>query len=161
MYIIITQNPKLLELAEKENEQIIAINSFEYKATNQVAMEALSNTSDSFIKNRINDLLISLGIPMHLTGFNCLSYAILYMLTCQSNNHIRFTKEVYPAVAAQFNLTAHAVDRNISTVIKHIDKETCSDALDSIFGTQKAKDNLTNTSFVCGIVNYLKKEFKL
>lgn len=66
-------------------------------------------------RTHTSSTLLRLGMPTKLRGYGYLREAIICMASDPSQS---ITKELYPAVAAQFNATATQVERSIRSAIK-------------------------------------------
>lgn len=77
----------------------------------------------------IKVILIEVGIPTHLEGFECLQEAVLY---CVNHPHAALSKEVYPAIAGPRGIYCRSghiegcIRCAIHSAWKHRDKIWCS-----------------------------------
>lgn len=161
MYIIVTENKQILELAEKEQQQIIAINSFDFAISTQPAKVQEENITSISIRDEIADILFSVGIPPHLKGFNYLEYAIDFVLSSADLYQVGCAKVIYPEVAKHFNTNAHTVERNIRTALLHIPVRKVSGMLDEIYGLSPEKYSPTSKGFICAVAVYLKRKHNI
>ena len=96
----------------------------------------------------IDDTLLKIGIPYHLSGFLCLKTALLFTL---DNPNQR--RGVYKAVCNVLGITRHSADKNMRTAI-----ESCvgSDLYLTLFGKFKE----SNVNFVYGLTYYIEKQLR-
>lgn len=71
---------------------------------------------DNNINNEITKLLLSIGVPCHLNGYQYLREAI-HMVIQNSDYLYRVTKVIYPGLAKKFKSTADRVERSIRNAI--------------------------------------------
>lgn len=156
MYIIVTENMKAVNNARMDGDQVIDLNHFDVVISKRTVKNSQSENSETFIKNTIAELLISLGIPTHLKGFNYLIYAIQLALAATTPP---ITKYVYPTIAKRFKTSASSAERNIRSAIGYVYTNTSSNMVNTIFGNAISKNHITNNAFICGIATYLQKEY--
>lgn len=106
---------------------------------------------------RIANLLKKVGMPFHIKGKDYIKAAIMYCI----QNHctvadMSVTKELYPAVAKQYNTTASRVER----AIRHACERTvdnCSPDLEEVLGYTMSphKGKPTNSEFISMLVEYI------
>lgn len=108
----------------------------------------------------INKLLLDIGFPHHVYGYNYISYAIeLIMLDPEILHHV--TKELYPEVAMHFHTTSARVERAIRTAIKIVWLYGNLPLISTIFGNTIRSDKgvPTNTQLLAGLYYYLKEKY--
>lgn len=155
MYIIFTENTNLAELAKKDNQKVIEINDLVASTSNSDYRP--DNNSSTSMNNTISDILISLGIPLHIKGFNFLLYAIETVLSRPDN--VSFTKDIYPTTADHFQTRPNCIERNICTAICFACLNPRTKLFNAIFHKCPTTQKIKNSTFICGVVNYLKKEY--
>lgn len=107
--------------------------------------------------NAIADLLLAVGIPMHLQGFQCLRIAILKALHLPSLQSGWVMREIYPAVAEELGSTAVRVERSIRSAILRTWEtagENPKPQIDILINHR-----MTNSEFILYAVNYLRTEY--
>lgn len=156
MYIIVTENMKAVNNARMDGDQVIDLNHFDVVISKRTVKNSQSENSETFIKNTIAELLISLGIPTHLKGFNYLIYAIQLAL---STTTPPITKCIYPSIAKHFKTCASSAERNMRTAIGYIYTSNSSKMLNTVIGNATCKNHITNNAFICGVATYLQKEY--
>lgn len=99
----------------------------------------------------LSELLITLGIPVNLSGYNYIRTAVIryseIVLQCR---RVRITKDIYPWVASQYGTTAQCVERSIRHAVGiSFDRGDLS-VLHSIFGftVDSCKGKPTNAEFI-------------
>lgn len=104
--------------------------------------------------NRTSELLHKLGVPGHIKGYQYLREAIIYMVKKERTENLSITKEIYPAVAKEFNTTASRTERAIRHAIEVAWEKTYNKNLISeIFGDENRP---TNFEAIATIAEYLK-----
>lgn len=109
------------------------------------------------LENRISSLLKRIGMPFHIKGKDYVKAAIIYCVEHDSSvADMSVTKELYPAVAKQYDTTASSVER----AIRHSCERTvdsCSPELERIFGCSMNpnRGKPTNSEFISMIVDYI------
>ena len=81
-------------------------------------------------RTHVSNLLVSLGISTKLRGYNYLREAILALA---ANPMQSITKELYPAIARQFDCNSAQVERSIRNAIKSAWSQKDTEARASIF----------------------------
>lgn len=112
----------------------------------------MANSGNPISKEaQLSELLIKLGIPVSLSGYNYIRSAVLkyseMSLLCQ---RVRITKDIYPWVAAQYKTTSQCVERSIRHAVGiSFDRGDLS-VLHSIFGftVDSCKGKPTNAEFI-------------
>ena len=108
---------------------------------------------------RISSIFLAVGIPAHIKGYQYLREAI--KITLRNGGMLgRITKELYPAVAANFSTTASKVERAIRHAIEVAWSRGKLVAINSIFGytIYSGNDKPTNGEFIALIADKLKME---
>lgn len=158
MHIIVTNNAKLLNLAKKQNEKIIDLNDLNLAISEQPVATRVSTDVNVFMKNKIVDLLISLGIPTHIKGFTYLTYAIFTVLT--SPTSLKLTQDVYPNIAVQFKTSDGSVEAAIrNAVIKYAFGDNRTEMLNYVFPSVTDKEYVTCAQFIYDIKTYLQNKY--
>lgn len=118
------------------------------------------NNTILFRSNRGNaqDLLLNIGFPQHVYGYNYIIYALeLISVNPEILHHI--TKELYPEVAKHFGSTPARVERAIRTAIQITWLYGNTQMINMIFGHTIRPDKgvPTNTQLLAGLYFFLKQ----
>lgn len=110
------------------------------------------------MKNKIVDLLISLGIPTHIKGFTYLTYTIFMILT--SPTPLKLTQDIYPNIAAQFKTSDGSVEAAIrNAIIKYAFGDNRTEMLYYVFPAVADKEHVTCAQFIYDIKTYLQNKY--
>ncbi len=136
---------RIRQLAEME------IKNENYNAT------AKSKSLDSEVTNIIHEI----GVPAHIKGYQYLREAI--MLVIKDMDFLNaVTKELYPAIAEQFNTTPSRVERAIRHAIEVAWTRGNMELMNALFGytmnTERGKP--TNSEFIAMIADKLRMQIR-
>lgn len=116
---------KIILLSAFSNESVISRSSklgADYFLVKPIKLNNLLATINNLfqiesIDTKITNILNSINIPTHVSGYEYLSYAIKL---CLNNNNLldNITKELYPEIAKNFNSTKERVERSIRNAIE-------------------------------------------
>lgn len=131
------------------------MNALAYQTT-----EMNMNNTFIFRSNRgnIQDLLLNIGFPQHVYGYNYIIYALeLISVNPEILHHI--TKELYPEIAKHFGSTPARVERAIRTAIQITWLYGNTQMINMIFGHTIRPDKgvPTNTQLLAGLYFFLKQ----
>ena len=107
----------------------------------------------------IRKLLLNIGFPQHVYGYQYIIYALkLNMIDPEILHHI--TKELYPEIAVCYQSTPARVERAIRTSIQITWMYGNKKNLNTIFGNTVRPDKKipTNTQFLAGLYFYLREK---
>ncbi|MBQ8279473.1 MAG: sporulation initiation factor Spo0A C-terminal domain-containing protein [Roseburia sp.] len=127
------------------------MNALAYQATETVNHEV----TDVDVKH-IQELMLQLGFPQHVYGYNYIAYAlVLIMHDPEVLHHI--TKELYPDIAKHFRSTPSRVERAIRTSIHITWLYGNINMIEKVFGYSIIPDKgfPTNTQLLAGLYFYL------
>ena len=96
----------------------------------------------------IDNTLVKLGVPPHLSGFLCIKTA-LYFILDNPNSH----RKVYQAISTTLNTTRNSVDNNLRTAI-----EACMDS--DLYQTLFGKHKTSNLIFLHKLALYVKQQIR-
>ena len=118
------------------------------------------NNTSIFRSNHgnIRDLLLNVGFPQHVYGYNYIIYGLeLIMDNPEILHHI--TKELYPEIAKHFGSTPARVERAIRTAIQITWLYGNTQMIHMIFGHTIRPDKgvPTNTQLLAGLYFFLKQ----
>jgi len=122
--------------------------------TNEMSNTSIIRTS----KRNIQDLLLNIGFPQHVYGYNYIIYGLeLIMINPEILHHI--TKELYPEIAKHFGSTSARVERAIRTAIQITWLYGNTQMIQTIFGHTIRPDKgvPTNTQLLAGLYFFLKQ----
>lgn len=104
----------------------------------------------------VTDTMHKMGMPAHVKGYYYVREGI--MLAVSDVGILdSMTKELYPAIAEQFNTTAQRVERAIRHVIEITWEKGNSDFLKEIFGICQRRP--TNSEFIAMIADRLRMKY--
>lgn len=109
------------------------------------------------IRREITRLLLAVGVPAQLNGYQYLREAIF--LTLQSIEYISaVTKMLYPGLAEQFGVTAASVERAIRHAIETSWARGSVETIDYIFGytVDDCKGKPTNSEFIAMLADHIR-----
>ena len=120
--------------------------------------EKVSEVSQENLEAQVTFIMKDLGIPAHIKGYYYLRYAIVY-LAVKEIRTISITKELYPAVAKEFNTDSSRAERAMRHAIEIAWERGNPEALENYFGytVDPQKGKPTNGEFVYMIADYLKQ----
>lgn len=108
-------------------------------------------------ERRLHALMLELGVPRRLDGFNYISQAVLLALAepYLLNN---FSKYLYPAVARRYNTTKGCVERSIRHAIEAAWAHIPLDVLQREFGNtiDSERGKPTNAEFIARLADKLR-----
>lgn len=107
---------------------------------------------------RIQELLLCIGFPQHVYGYQYTLYSLeLIMENPEILHHI--TKELYPEVAKRFASTPSRVERAIRTAIQITWLYGNLGMINTVFGNTIRSDKgvPTNTQLLAGLYFFLKQ----
>ena len=106
-------------------------------------------------------ILKEIGIPYKLNGYSYLVDAITMIVNTKGMD-IKVCKEVYPVIAEKYNVSAYSVERCIRSAIEIGFNRGNVKYLDELFGytVEKRKGKPTNTEFLFGVADYIKRGIK-
>lgn len=110
-------------------------------------------------KKAVRKLLLNLGFPQHLYGYNYILYALeLVFENPETLHHI--TKEIYPDVAKHFDTTPARVEHSIRSATRGAWSRGNTILINQIFGNSvnTTKGIPTNTHLLAGLYNHLLDE---
>ena len=105
----------------------------------------------------ISELLKDLGVPPSLLGYIYLKYAI--EITIQDFSLVRaITKQLYPAIAKQFNTTKSRAERAIRHAVEVSWERGNIDTMHKLFGYTVSADKgkPTNSEFIATIAEHFR-----
>lgn len=125
---------------------------------NPVVQESISDKQWEII---VTDILHQIGVPAHIKGYHYLRCAII--LTLKDIKIINsVTKQLYPAVAEQFDTTASRVERAIRHAIEVAWDRGDVEVLNAYFGytVQNSRGKPTNSEFIAMIADQIRLKYQ-
>ena len=108
-------------------------------------------------ERKITQVILALGIPANIKGYQYLREGILLaMEDMEMVNYI--TKMLYPSIAKQYKTTPSRVERSIRHAIDVAWNRGCMENIDKIFGypVYFQKEKPTNSEFIAFIADTLR-----
>ena len=146
-------------LAERISS-IASSNKLKKKKKNSMSPSRLYGAEKS-MESKVTDILLKLGVPAHIKGYQYLREAIL--LASEEPDIINaVTKELYPSVAKKFRTMSSRVERAIRHAIEVAWDRGDTDVLNSFFGytIQTSRGKPTNSEFIAMIADRLRMEIR-
>ncbi|MBO8125899.1 MAG: sporulation transcription factor Spo0A [Firmicutes bacterium] len=109
------------------------------------------------VERKVVELVIQIGIPPSLKGYNYVKDAILIVL--ENPAYLTgVTKKLYPYIAEKYGTTAGVVERALRSAIEYAWMHGDPDYLYSLFGStiKSSKGKPTNTAFIARVADLLK-----
>ena len=103
-------------------------------------------------RSKIEDVLLAMGVPAGIKGFNYIVDAI--EIFDERGTNISITKELYPAMAKKNNTTPSRVERAIRHAFEVVRKKGNSETVNKYIGTV----NCNNSSSLKQLHMMLKRE---
>jgi len=128
----------------------------------QPAREIVASKPCSDIENEVCQILEKLKIPTHYKGYSYLRDALI--MTIKEPSLINdVTKKLYPLIAANYQTTAHRVERSMRFAIENVWNKGDVELLHKLFGycVDARKGKPTNASFVAIIADKIRLEKKI
>lgn len=127
------------------------LNSQEYED------RAVYNKKNRMREREITQVILALGIPANIKGYQYLREGILLaMEDMEMVNYI--TKMLYPSIAKRYKTTPSRVERSIRHAIDVAWNRGCMENIDKIFGypVYFQKEKPTNSEFIAFIADTLR-----
>jgi len=114
------------------------------------------------LEAEVTSIMHEIGVPAHIKGYQYLRDAIMMVVKdLEIINSI--TKQLYPAIAREYNTTPSRVERAIRHAIEVAWSRGQVDAIDSLFGytVNLGKGKPTNSEFIAMVADKLRLELKV
>lgn len=102
------------------------------------------------IDNHVHNELVSLGIPMHIKGYQYIDEAVKLCLK-RSGESIKITKYIYPVLAEKYGTSPGSVERAIRTAVEITLLRGNKQYLKVLFKNMMFNNKITNKEFILGI----------
>lgn len=114
--------------------------------------------SEENLESLISSLLLEIGIPARLNGYNFIRTALILLLENNKLERIYVTKDLYPEIAKKYKTTSTSVERCIRHAIEMAWKRGNLEVLDKLFGYSISEDKgkTTNAEFLFLIADYIR-----
>lgn len=122
-------------------------------------MEERKNTSrNAAMEQKVEELLIEIGVPCHITGFDYLVEAVCLAVEHPEIRH-SITKQLYPEIAAKFASEKGRVERAIRHAVENAFNRCSPDILERFFGNSihPEKGKATNSEFISAMARVIKR----
>ncbi len=108
------------------------------------------------MEDKIYDILNELGVPFNVRGRD---YIVRAVELIYENGRMAMTKEIYPQIAAEFEIEVFCVERAIRYAIERAFGNGNNAAIKKYFGLNVDYDTgkLTNSDFIYGLAEYLRR----
>ncbi len=121
----------------------------------------ISAVKDCDLERYITDIMLDIGVPAHLRGYQYLRDAI--MLSGRDMEKVsRITKLLYPTIARRFRTTDQKVERAIRNAIEVSWTRGNTDTFEKMFGYSKStgRTRPTNSEYIARIADKVRLDIK-
>lgn len=116
-----------------------------------------------FLESKAVELLMGIGVPQHLLGFDYLAYALVTVAEDKGLLYGGITKRLYPKIADEFKTTSNRVERAIRHAIECAwDRNIYIEDRDELFGNSisATKGKPVNSEFIATLSNTLNRAWE-
>ena len=136
-------------------------NIFRKNAREYEPARAINNVCSGNLEIDVTNLLLEIGIPAHIKGYQYIREGI--MLSFYDKNMLHYiTKCLYPTIAKKYKTTSSSVERTIRHAIEVAFRRGNRQVLEEIFsntiGSKKTKP--TNSEFIALLTDKLRLEYR-
>lgn len=133
-----------------------------YKSEGEGKMEnQIMDKQEAGMERRVTDIMLEMGIPVHLNGFRYLRKSILM---CMEDMELvsSVTKLLYPEVAKRFKTTDQKVERAIRNAIEVSWERGNEETIRELFGYSfmDGKQRPTNSEYIAGIADMIMLDYR-
>lgn len=131
-------------------------NAREYEPT-----RAINNVCSGNLEIDVTNLLLEIGIPAHIKGYQYIREGI--MLSFYDKNMLHYiTKCLYPTIAKKYKTTSSSVERTIRHAIEVAFRRGNRQVLEEIFSNTicSKKTKPTNSEFIALLTDKLRLEYR-
>lgn len=151
------KNEEILSTITREQWEAIAILAAD-RAGKKVPVQLQSNRTENGekeLRRELRKLLVRIGVPAHLKGYNFINEALV--LAYYNQSYIgEITKKLYPEIAKKFGTTASRVERAIRHAFEVAINNGDIEFHQKIFTMSVNKGKPTNSEAIAELVEYLK-----
>lgn len=132
------------------------------KPGRQAYGEALHSRYTGDLEIDITNILLEIGIPAHIKGYQYIREGIM-MAYCDQNMLHYITKFLYPSIAKKYHTTSSSVERTIRHAIEVAWRRGNIDTLEEVFGytVSAGKGKPTNSEFMALLTDKLRLEYRM
>lgn len=136
-------------------------NASVYRVTSVDIKEGKPESGDAAVpldQMKLHQLLKELGVPKKLQGYRYVAQAIT-MVAQDPSLALALTKQVYPAIAKKYSVSAYAVERAIRYAVEQACSRCDIELLNRYFGNtaDPRRGKLTNGEFIVEMAHLLRE----
>lgn len=139
----------------EDSKNIFISNIKEYES-----VKAINNVCSGNLELDVTNLLLEIGIPAHIKGYQYIREGI--MLAFHDKNMLHYiTKCLYPTIAKKYKTTSSSVERTIRHAIEVAFRRGNTEILEEIFSNtiNSKKVKPTNSEFIALLADKLRLEY--
>lgn len=136
-------------------------NIFRKNAREYEPARAINNVCSGNLEIDVTNLLLEIGIPAHIKGYQYIREGI--MLSFYDKNMLHYiTKCLYPTIAKKYKTTSNSVERTIRHAIEVAFRRGNRQVLEEIFSNTicSKKTKPTNSEFIALLTDKLRLEYR-
>lgn len=136
-------------------------NIFRKNAREYEPARAINNVCPGNLELDVTNLLLEIGIPAHIKGYQYIREGI--MLSFYDKNMLHYiTKCLYPTIAKKYKTTSSSVERTIRHAIEVAFRRGNRQVLEEIFSNTicSKKTKPTNSEFIALLTDKLRLEYR-
>ena len=136
-------------------------NIFRKNAREYEPARAINNVCSGNLELDVTNLLLEIGIPAHIKGYQYIREGI--MLSFYDKNMLHYiTKCLYPTIAKKYKTTSSSVERTIRHAIEVAFRRGNRQVLEEIFSNTicSKKTKPTNSEFIALLTDKLRMEYR-
>ena len=136
-------------------------NIFRKNAREYEPARAINNVCSGNLELDVTNLLLEIGIPAHINGYQYIREGI--MLSFYDKNMLHYiTKCLYPTIAKKYKTTSSSVERTIRHAIEVAFRRGNRQVLEEIFSNTicSKKTKPTNSEFIALLTDKLRLEYR-
>ena len=136
-------------------------NIFRKNAREYEPVRAINNVCSGNLELDVTNLLLEIGIPAHIKGYQYIREGI--MLSFYDKNMLHYiTKCLYPTIAKKYKTTSSSVERTIRHAIEVAFRRGNRQVLEEIFSNTicSKKTKPTNSEFIALLTDKLRLEYR-
>lgn len=136
-------------------------NIFRKNAREYEPARAINNVCSGNLELDVTNLLLEIGIPAHIKGYQYIREGI--MLSFYDKNMLHYiTKCLYPTIAKKYKTTSSSVERTIRHAIEVAFRRGNRQVLEEIFSNTicSKKTKPTNSEFIALLTDKLRLEYR-
>ncbi len=136
-------------------------NIFRKNAREYEPARAINNVCSGNLELDVTNLLLEIGIPAHIKGYQYIREGI--MLSFYDKNMLHYiTKCLYPTIAKKYKTTSSSVERTIRHAIEVAFRRGNRQVLEEIFSNTicSRKTKPTNSEFIALLTDKLRLEYR-